>query len=169
MANNNLNPISRLLDIDFPDIKRANWNNSYDAVTTASPGFVQVVHTDHIMAGTRAKLDFNSASFANSTIAPLYGRYKVKYLAVWAPDRLYMADWLTLPLVVPPPILAKTHSPIKISHLTTILIAMLPYLPIMFLQQVCVVISAYSLLCTALRHLVVAQTTQYLTKTHSLS
>ena len=95
MANNNLNPISRLLDIDFPDIKRANWNNSYDAVTTASPGFVQVVHTDHIMAGTRAKLDFNSASFANSTIAPLYGRYKVKYLAVWAPDRLYMADWLT--------------------------------------------------------------------------
>ena len=95
MANNNLNPISRLLDIDFPDIKRSNWNNSYDFATTASVGYVNVVHTDHLMAGTRAKMDFNSASFANSTIAPLYGRYKVKYLAVWAPDRLYMPDWLS--------------------------------------------------------------------------
>ena len=95
MANNNLNPLSRLLDIQFPDIKRSNWNTSYDFATTASVGYVNVVHTDHIMAGTRAKLDFNSASFANSTIAPLYGRYKVKYLAVWAPDRLYMSDWLT--------------------------------------------------------------------------
>lgn len=95
MSNQNLNPISRLLDIDFPDIKRSNFSNSYDVTTTASPGFVQVVMSDHIMAGTRAKLDFNSASFANATIAPLYGRYKVKYLAFWAPDRLYMPDWLS--------------------------------------------------------------------------
>ena len=95
MANNSLNPISRLLDIDFPEIKRSNWNNSYDHATTSGVGFVKPVFVDHIMAGTRAQLDFNSASFANSTIAPLYGRYKVKYLAFWAPDRLYMPDWLS--------------------------------------------------------------------------
>ena len=95
MANMNLNPISRLLDIDFPDIKRANWDNAYDTVTTSDVGFVKPVFHDHVMAGSRCTLDFNSASFANSTIAPLYGRYKVKYLAFWAPDRLYMADWLT--------------------------------------------------------------------------
>ena len=95
MANENLNPLSRLLDIDFPDIKRANWNNSYDCPTTNDVGFVNVVHCDHIMAGTRASMDFNTASFANATRSPLYGRYRVKYLAVWAPDRLYMPDWLT--------------------------------------------------------------------------
>lgn len=95
MANENLNPLSRLLDVDFPDIKRANWNNSYDSPTTADVGFVNVVHCDHIMAGTRASLNFDSASFANATRAPLYGRYRVKYLAVWAPDRLYMPDWLS--------------------------------------------------------------------------
>ena len=114
MANNNLNPLSRLLDIQFPDIKRSNWNNSYDYPTTASVGYVNVVHTDHIMAGTRAKMDFNSASFANSTIAPLYGRYKVKYLAVWSPDRLYMPDWLTGEKMIdddyPYPFLSTTYT-----------------------------------------------------------
>lgn len=95
MANQNLNPLSRLLDIDFPDIKRSNWNNSFDSPTTADVGFVNVVMNDHVMAGARCTLDFNSASFANATKAPLYGRYKVKYLAIWAPDRLYMSDWLS--------------------------------------------------------------------------
>ena len=95
MSNQNLNPISRLLDIDFPDIKRSNWDNSFDTVITSDVGFVKPVFHDHVMAGSRCTLDFNSASFANATIAPLYGRYKVKYLAFWAPDRLYMADWLT--------------------------------------------------------------------------
>ena len=92
---NNLNPLSKLLDIDFPEIKRSNWNNSFDVATTADVGYVQPVFVDRVMAGTRCKLDFDSASFANSTIAPLYGRFKVKYLAFWAPDRLYMPDWLS--------------------------------------------------------------------------
>lgn len=95
MSNHNLNPLSKLLDIDFPDIKRANWNNSFDTAFTADVGYVKPVFVDRVMAGSRCQLDFDSASFANSTIAPLYGRYKVKYLAFWAPDRLYMSDWLT--------------------------------------------------------------------------
>ena len=95
MANESNNPLSRLLDIDFPDFKRANWNNSFDTPTSSSVGFVKPIFVDRIMAGTRAQLDFDSASFANATVAPLYGRYKVKYLAFWAPDRLYMRDWLS--------------------------------------------------------------------------
>ena len=95
MSNQNLNPLSRLLDVDFPEIKRANWNNSFDTAFTADVGYVKPVFVDRVMAGSRCQLDFDSASFANSTIAPLYGRYKVKYLAFWAPDRLYMSDWLT--------------------------------------------------------------------------
>lgn len=95
MSNQNLNPLSRLLDIDFPEINRSNWNTSYDVAFTADVGYVKPVFVDRVMAGTRCQLDFDSASFANSTIAPLYGRYKVKYLAFWAPDRLYMSDWLT--------------------------------------------------------------------------
>ncbi len=95
MANDNNNPISRLLDVDFPDVKKANWNNSFSCPTTSDVGFVKPVFTDRILANTRCKLDFDSASFANSTINPLYGRYKVHYLAFWAPDRLYMRDWLS--------------------------------------------------------------------------
>ncbi len=95
MANESNNPLSRLLDIDFPDFKRANWNTSFDCPTTSTVGFVKPILVDRIMAGTRAQLDFDSASFANATVAPLYGRYKVKYLAFWAPDRLYMRDWLS--------------------------------------------------------------------------
>lgn len=93
MANESHNPLSRLLDIDFPDVKKANWNCSYDLQTTASPGFVNVVHTDRILANTHIKMDINQASFANPTISPLYGRYRVKYLAFWAPDRLYIPPW----------------------------------------------------------------------------
>ena len=95
MANESNNPLSRLLDIDFPDFKRANWNTSFDCPITSDVGYVKPVFVDRIMAGTRAQLDFDSASFANATVAPLYGRYKVKYLAFWAPDRLYMRDWLS--------------------------------------------------------------------------
>ncbi len=95
MANESNNPLSRLLDIDFPDFKRANWNTSFDCPTSSTVGFVKPILVDRIMAGTRAQLDFDSASFANATVAPLYGRYKVKYLAFWAPDRLYMRDWLS--------------------------------------------------------------------------
>lgn len=95
MANENLNPISRLLDIDFPDFKRANWNNSFDQIMTTDIGFVKPIFVDSVMAGTRCTLDFDSASFANATKSPLYGRYKVKYLAIWAPHRLYMSDWLS--------------------------------------------------------------------------
>lgn len=95
MANESNNPLSRLLDIDFPDFKRANWNTSFDCPLTSDVGYVKPVFVDRLMAGTRASLDFDSASFANATVAPLYGRYKVKYLAFWAPDRLYMRDWLS--------------------------------------------------------------------------
>lgn len=93
MANESHNPLSRLLDIDFPEVKKANWNCSYDLQTTASPGFVNVVFTDRILANTHVKMDINQASFANPTISPLYGRYRVKYLAFWAPDRLYIPPW----------------------------------------------------------------------------
>lgn len=88
------NPLSKLLDIDFPEVKKANWNCSYDKVTTADCCYVNVVHTDHLLANTDVDMDINHASFANPTVAPLYGRYRVKYLAFWAPDRLYMPEWL---------------------------------------------------------------------------
>lgn len=87
------NPLSTLLDIDFPEIKRANWNCSYDYPTTADVGYVNVVHVDRVLANTDVDFDINHASFANPTVSPLYGRYRVKYLAFWAPDRLYMANW----------------------------------------------------------------------------
>lgn len=87
------NPLSTLLDIDFPDIKRSNWNCSYDFPTTADVGYVNVVHVDRVLANTDVDFDINHASFANPTVSPLYGRYRVKYLAFWAPDRLYMAGW----------------------------------------------------------------------------
>ena len=93
MANDSHNPLSRLLDIDFPEVKKANWNCSFDLQTTSDVGFVKPVFTDRVLANTHVKLDINQASFANPTISPLYGRYRVKYLAFWAPDRLYMPDW----------------------------------------------------------------------------
>lgn len=61
--------------------------------TTADVGYCNVVFTDRLLANTHAKLDLNQASFANPTISPLYGRYRVKYLAFWAPDRLYIPQW----------------------------------------------------------------------------
>ena len=93
MADNSHNPLSKLLDIDFPEIKKANWNVSYDLQTTSDVGYVKPVHTDRILANTHVKMDINQASFANPTKAPLYGRYRVKYLAFWAPDRLYIPPW----------------------------------------------------------------------------
>ena len=93
MANESHNPLSKLLDIDFPEVKKANWNVSYDLQTTSDVGYVKPVHTDHILAGSHVKMDINQASFANPTKAPLYGRYRVKYLAFWAPDRLYIPPW----------------------------------------------------------------------------
>lgn len=93
MANESHNPLSRLLDIDFPDVKRANWNCSYDLQTTSDVGYVKPVFTDRILANTHVKLDINQASFANPTVSPLYGRYRVKYLAFWAPDRIYIPAW----------------------------------------------------------------------------
>lgn len=93
MANLANNPLSKLFDIEFPDIKRSNWNCSHDISLTADVGYVKPVFVDRILPNTRVKLDINTASFANATIAPLYGRYRVKYLAFWAPDRLYMGDW----------------------------------------------------------------------------
>lgn len=81
------------MDIDFPEIKKANWNVSYDLQTTSDVGYVKPVHTDHILAGSHVKMDINQVSFANPTKAPLYGRYRVKYLAFWAPDRLYIPPW----------------------------------------------------------------------------
>ena len=74
--------------MNFPEVKKANWNNSFDLQTTADVGYCNVVFTDRLLANTHAKLDLNQASFANPTISPLYGRYRVKYLAFWAPDRL---------------------------------------------------------------------------------
>ncbi len=93
MSNDNHNPLSRLLDIDFPEVKKSNWNVSHDVQTTADVGYVNVVFTDRILANTHSKLDINQASFANPTVSPLYGRYRVKYLAFWAPDRLYIPPW----------------------------------------------------------------------------
>lgn len=81
------------MNIDFPEVKKANWNNSFDLQTTADVGYTNVVFTDRLLANTHVKLDLNQASFANPTIAPLYGRYRVKYLAFWAPDRLYIPQW----------------------------------------------------------------------------
>lgn len=93
MANESHNPLSKLLDIDFPEIKRSNFNCSHDIQTTADVGYCIPIFVDRVLAGTRAKVDINQASFANPTIAPLYGRYRVKYLAFWAPDRLYIPKW----------------------------------------------------------------------------
>ena len=93
MANESHNPLSKLLDIDFPEVKKANWNVSYDLQTTSDVGYAKPVHTDHILAGSHVKMDINQASFANPTKAPLYGRYRVKYLAFWSPDRLYIPPW----------------------------------------------------------------------------
>lgn len=93
MSNNSYNPISKLLDIDFPEVKKANWNNSYDLQTTADVSYVNPVFTDRILANTHVKLDLNQAAFANPTVAPLYGRFRVKYLAFWTPDRLYIPAW----------------------------------------------------------------------------
>lgn len=93
MADNSHNPLSKLLDIDFPEIKKSNWNVSYDLQTTSDVGYVKPVHTDRILANTHVKMDINQASFANPTKAPLYGRYRVKYIAFWAPDRLYIPPW----------------------------------------------------------------------------
>lgn len=93
MANNSHNPISKLLDLDFPQVKKANWNNSFDLQTTADVGYTNVVFTDRLLANTHVKLDLNQASFANPTVSPLYGRFRVKYLAFWAPDRLYIPEW----------------------------------------------------------------------------
>lgn len=93
MAYDANNPIQRLMDVDTPEIKRANWNCDYSIVTTASPLFVNVVHTDHILPHTRVQFDIDQASFANPTISPLYGRFRVKYIAYFAPYRLYMKEW----------------------------------------------------------------------------
>lgn len=93
MANLANNPLSKLFDIEFPEIKRSNWNCSHDIALTADVGYVKPVFVDRILPNTRVKLDINTASFANATIAPLYGRFRVKYLAFWAPDRLYMKEW----------------------------------------------------------------------------
>lgn len=93
MANESHNPLSKLLDIDFPEVKKANWNCNHDIQTTADVGYAVPVMTDRILANTHVKMDINQASFANPTIAPLYGRYRVKYLAFWAPDRLYIPEW----------------------------------------------------------------------------
>lgn len=87
------NPLSSLFDIQFPDVKKANWNCSYDHCTTGDVCYVNVVHNDRLMANTNVDFDINQASFANPTIAPLYGRYRVKYLAFFAPDRLYIPKW----------------------------------------------------------------------------
>ena len=93
MANESHNPLSKLLDIDFPEVKKSNFNCSHDIQTTADVGYAVPVVTDRILANTHVKMDINQASFANPTIAPLYGRYRVKYLAFWAPDRLYIPEW----------------------------------------------------------------------------
>lgn len=93
MANERHNPLSKLLDIDFPEVKKSNFNCNHDIQTTADVGYAVPVVTDRILANTHIKMDINQASFANPTIAPLYGRYRVKYLAFWAPDRLYIPEW----------------------------------------------------------------------------
>lgn len=93
MANDSHNPLSKLLDIDFPEVKKSNFNCNHDIQTTADVGYAVPALTDRILANTHVKMDINQASFANPTIAPLYGRYRVKYLAFWAPDRLYIPEW----------------------------------------------------------------------------
>lgn len=93
MANESHNPLSKLLDIDFPEVKKSNFNCNHDIQTTADVGYVVPTFVDRILANTHVKMDINQASFANPTIAPLYGRYRVKYLAFWAPDRLYIPEW----------------------------------------------------------------------------
>ena len=82
-----------MMDIDVPDIKRANWNCSHDVAFTSDVLYAKPVFTDHLLANTRCKMDINNASFANPTVSPLYGRYRVKYLAFFSPYRLYMRSW----------------------------------------------------------------------------
>lgn len=93
MANESHNPLSKLLDIDFPEVKKSNFNCNHDIQTTADVGYAVPIVTDRILANTHVKMDINQASFSNPTIAPLYGRYRVKYVAFWAPDRLYIPEW----------------------------------------------------------------------------
>lgn len=87
------NPITRLMDVDVAEIKRANWNCDHSIVTTSDVLYVKPIFTDHILPNTRVQFDIDQASFANPTISPLYGRFKVKYIAYFAPYRLYMKDW----------------------------------------------------------------------------
>lgn len=93
MSNNSHNPLSKLLSIDFPEVKKANWNTSFDLQTTADVGYCNPVFVDMLLANTHVKLDMNQAAFANPTVAPLYGRYRVKYTAWFAPHRLYIPEW----------------------------------------------------------------------------
>lgn len=93
MASKQNNPISQLMNVDLPEIKRANWNCDHAIAMTADCCYVTPVMTDMILPHTRVKLDIDQSSFANPTVSPLYGRYRVKYLAFWAPHRLYMKEW----------------------------------------------------------------------------
>lgn len=93
MASKQNNPISQLMNVDLPEIKRANWNCDHAIAMTADCCYVTPVMSDLILPHTRVKLDIDQSSFANPTVSPLYGRYRVKYLAFWAPHRLYMKEW----------------------------------------------------------------------------
>lgn len=87
------NPITSLMDVDLPEIKRANWNCDHTIQLTSDVLYAKPIFSDYILPHTRVQLDIDQSSFANPTLSPLYGRYKVKYLAFFAPHRLYMREW----------------------------------------------------------------------------
>lgn len=81
------------MDVDLPEIHRANWNCDHTIQLTSDVLYAKPIFSDYILPHTRVQLDIDQSSFANPTVSPLYGRYKVKYLAFFAPHRLYMRDW----------------------------------------------------------------------------
>lgn len=87
------NPITSLMDVDLPEIKRANWNCDHTIQLTSDVLYAKPIFSDYILPHTRVQMDIDQSSFANPTLSPLYGRYKVKYLAFFAPHRLYMREW----------------------------------------------------------------------------
>lgn len=84
------NLVSKLLDMQMPEVRRANWDLGHDIVTSMDVGYIIPIFTDEILANTNVDFDLYNAVFANPTLAPLYGRYKLQFTAWFAPTSLYV-------------------------------------------------------------------------------
>lgn len=85
------NLVSKLLDMQMPEVHKANWNLDHDIITTMDVGYIVPMFVDEILANTNVDFDLYSAVFANPTVAPLYGRYKLQFTAWFAPTALYVS------------------------------------------------------------------------------